>query len=366
MQQAGAGRTMERNEYRGVAQWLIVCCALVFAMVVLGGVTRLTHSGLSIVEWQPIAGTLPPMTDAQWQELFAKYRETPEYRYVNAGMTLEGFKGIFWLEYFHRLLGRVIGLAFLLPFAYFLWRGTVRGRLAGTLGLVFVLGALQGVIGWLMVQSGLVSDPRVSAHRLALHLMLAFAIYAAMLWIALDLLADRRAPASAAGSGALRGLSTAVVAVVALMALTGAYVAGIRAGLAYNTFPLMNGRLIPPEIWMLEPWWRNFFSNMATVQLTHRLSAWLLAVLVVALWFSARRPGTPQRVRILSHALLGAFLLQFSLGIATLLLAVPVALGAAHQGGALVVFTVALVLAHALRASAEPRGSGLAVAVASR
>jgi cytochrome c oxidase assembly protein subunit 15 len=323
-------------------------------MVVLGGATRLTHSGLSIVEWQPIVGAVPPLNASQWEEVFAKYRETPEYRQVNAGMTLDEFKGIFWLEYFHRLLGRVIGVVFLIPFLYFLVRNRLDRPLAWKLGGILLLGGLQGVVGWYMVKSGLVDDPRVSQYRLALHLALAFIIYAAMLWIALDLRASAR-EGSAAGAEGLRGLSIAATITVCMMVLTGAFVAGIRAGLAYNTFPLMNGHVVPPEILMLEPWWLNFFSNMATVQFDHRLFAWLLAALVLALWIRTMRTGAPRRVRVLVHALTAAVALQIALGIATLLFAVPVALGVAHQAGALIVLTAAIALNHSLRRSTRRR-----------
>ena len=341
---------------RRIAAWLIACCALVFAMVVLGGVTRLTRSGLSIVEWQPIVGTLPPLTSADWQELFLKYQQTPEYRRVNPGMSLEGFKGIFWLEYFHRLLGRLIGAAFLLPLAYFLWRRALTPPLGLKLAGIFLLGALQGALGWFMVMSGLVDDPRVSHYRLTAHLALAFAIFAAMLWIALDLLAPAPARAAASGRlGRLRRLAWTVTLLVIAMVLTGGLVAGIRAGYAYNTFPLMNGRWVPPEIFLIEPWYLNFFNNMATVQFDHRLVAWLLAVAVPWLWYEAGRAELPARARRLTHFLLAALALQIALGISTLLLAVPVALAAAHQAGALVVFTAALAVTHALRGAGATR-----------
>ena len=341
-----AGRDGMRRQ---VAYWLLACCALVFAMVVLGGVTRLTHSGLSIVEWQPIVGAIPPLDESQWEAAFAKYRETPEHRQVNAGMSLEAFKGIYWVEYFHRLLGRLIGVAFLLPFLWFAARRALDGRLAWKLAGIFALGALQGALGWYMVKSGLVDDPRVSPYRLTAHLALAFLIYGAMLWIALDLLFPRAG--NAGGPDGLRRLSMAVTGLVAMMVLTGGFVAGIRAGLAYNTFPLMNGRVLPPELFMLEPWWDNFFHNMATVQFDHRVFAWALALAVPALWIKAMRGPAPRRVKLLAHGLLAALAAQMALGITTLLLAVPVALGAAHQGGALVVFTFALALNHALRAA---------------
>ncbi len=335
---------------RRIAAWLITCCALVFAMVVLGGITRLTHSGLSIAEWQPLVGTLPPLTSADWQALFLKYQQTPEYQKVNAGMSLDGFKGIFWLEYFHRLLGRLTGVAFFAPFLYFVWRRALAMPLVLKLGGIFVLGALQGVMGWYMVKSGLVDDPRVSQYRLTAHLALAIAIYGAMLWIALDLLFLE------AGRGvALRGLrrarrlAWAVTALVIAMAVTGGFVAGIRAGYAYNTFPLMNGNLIPPELFLIEPWYLNFFNNMATVQFDHRLIAWLLAFAVPWLWYEAGRAGLPARTRLLTHLLLAAAAVQIALGIATLLLVVPAALAAAHQTGALVVFTIALTLNHSMQ-----------------
>lgn len=335
---------------RPVAAWLLACCALVFAMVVLGGVTRLTRSGLSIVEWQPLVGTLPPLTAADWQELFSKYQQTPEYRLVNPGMSLDGFKGIFWLEYFHRLLGRLIGVAFFVPFLYFLWRRALAMPLLLKLAGVFVLGALQGVIGWYMVKSGLIDDPRVSQYRLTAHLALAFAIYAAMLWIALDLLTTAAGrPAAAHGLRRVRRLAWGVTVLVVALVVTGGFVAGIRAGFAYNTFPLMNGHLVPPELFLIEPWYLNFFNNMATVQFDHRLFAWLLAFTVPWLWVEAGRAGVPAYARALTHLMLATLALQIALGITTLLLVVPAALAAAHQAGALVVFSVALALNHALR-----------------
>ncbi|TMG92592.1 MAG: heme A synthase [Betaproteobacteria bacterium] len=318
---------------RAVAFWLLACCALLFAMVVVGGVTRLTHSGLSIVEWQPIVGALPPLDDAGWQETFGKYKQTPEYRLVNPGMSLEGFKSIFWWEYVHRLLGRLIGAAFLLPLLWFALRRRINLALTWKLLAIFGLGGLQGALGWYMVQSGLVDNPRVSQFRLTAHLGIAFLIYAAMLWVALDLLFPR----ASAVSGGVRRFAAALAILI------------IRAGLAYNTFPLMNGRLVPPEIFSLDPWYLNFFSNMATVQFDHRLIAWLLAFLVPWFWLRVRREAVSSRARLGAHLLLAALALQIALGIATLLLAVPVTLAAAHQAGALLVFSAALFAAHSLR-----------------
>jgi len=331
-----------------VAVWLLVCCSLVFAIVVVGGITRLTRSGLSIVEWQPIVGVLPPLDDTAWQEAFQKYRQTPEYRLVNPDMGLAGFKRIFWWEYLHRLLGRLIGLAFFVPLLWFALRGRIARALTWKFAGIFALGALQGAMGWTMVQSGLVDDPRVSQYRLAAHLGIAFLIYAAMLWIALDLFSPRAPRTNAAPEG-LRRFAVALAVLIFLMVLSGGFVAGIRAGLAYNTFPLMNGHVVPPEIFAIEPWYLNFFSNMATVQFDHRLLAWLLAFLVPWFWLRVRREAVPRRAGLAADLLLATLALQIALGIATLLLAVPVPLAAAHQAGALLVFSAALLTAHSLR-----------------
>ena len=335
---------------RAVAAWLVACCALVFAMVVVGGVTRLTHSGLSIVEWQPIVGTLPPLSDAQWEATFEKYRQTPEYRLVNAGMSLAEFKGIFWWEYYHRLLGRLIGVAFLVPFLWFLLRRRIPPCYGPKLAGIFVLGGLQGAMGWYMVKSGLVDDPRVSQFRLTAHLGLAFLIFGAMQWVAMSLTYPAGVGDGDGRTRSARRWARGFAGLVFLMVLTGGFVAGIRAGFAYNTFPLMNGSLVPPEIMMIEPWWRNFFWNMATVQFDHRLGAWLLFFLAPVLWWKVMRADVPARARVGAHLLLAMLAVQIALGIATLLLVVPLTLAAAHQGGAVLLFALALNLAHALRA----------------
>jgi len=330
---------------RAVAAWLFACCALVFAMIVVGGATRLTHSGLSITEWQPIVGAVPPLSDAAWEAAFAKYRATPEYRLVNHGMSVAEFKRIFWWEYAHRLLGRAIGLAFLLPLLWFAWRRAVPQGYGWKLAGIFVLGGLQGALGWYMVQSGLVDDPRVSQFRLTAHLTLAFAIFAAMQWIAMSLIWPPT-PASAS----LRRLALAATVLVLLMVVTGGFVAGIRAGFAYNTFPLMNGHLLPPEATILTPLWKNFFYNMAMVQFDHRLAALALAVAVAALWWRVRRArDASARTRTGAHLLLAAVVLQAALGIATVLHAVPLVLGILHQAGAVLVLAAALNVLHAVR-----------------
>ena len=330
-----------------IAAWLFLCASLVLVMVVVGGITRLTHSGLSIVEWQPLVGTLPPLSHADWETLFAKYRETPEFRLVNFDIDLAGFQRIFWWEWIHRLLGRLIGVVFLLPFLWFLLRGRLERPLAWKLAGVFLLGALQGALGWYMVASGLVDDPRVSHFRLTAHLGVALAIFAAELWIALGLLAPT---ARARVAPALARSAHALAALVFVMALSGGFVAGLRAGYAYNTFPLMNGHVIPPEILMLDPWWKNFLYNMATVQFVHRALAWLLLALVPLLWWRALAAPLAPRQRLACHVLFATLALQAALGIATLVTAVPVSLGAAHQGGAVLLLGAAIWAAHELGA----------------
>ena len=330
---------MTPGNAKRVAAWLLCCAALVFAIVVVGGVTRLTRSGLSIVEWQPLAGALPPLGDAAWQELFAKYRGTPEFRQVNFDITLEGFKRIFWWEYAHRLLGRLAGAVFFLPYVFFLWRKMLTPRLAWQLAGVLALGALQGALGWFMVKSGLVDDPRVSHFRLTAHLGVALAIFAAELWLGLGLLFPRVNP--------IKKFESALPLLVYGMALSGAMVAGLRAGYAYNTFPLMNGHLVPPETFLLEPWWNNFLYNMAGVQLVHRAMCWILAIAVPLAWWRGR--GTRA-----GNALLTIFIVQAALGIATLLSGVPVALAATHQAGA--VLLLAATLSNALAGGKAPPG----------
>ena len=332
---------MTDGSRRAVAAWLLVCAAFTLAMVVVGGITRLTESGLSIVQWQPLAGALPPLSQADWDALFAQYRATPQFGKVFPDMTLEGFKSIFWWEFAHRLLGRTVGLVFLVPFLWFLFKKNLSTPLAWKLAGVFVLGGLQGALGWYMVKSGLVDNPRVSHFRLTAHLGLALLIFAAEIWLALDVLSSIEKKKYAP-------LALAVAGLVYLMALSGGFVAGLRAGHAYNTFPLMNGHLVPPEAFMLDPWWHNFLWNVATVQLVHRSIFWLLLILVPALWWRARRGAAS----VAGHHLLALFALQATLGICTLLLAVPIPLAAAHQAGAVLLLAAALWTAQRLRAPA--------------
>ena len=322
---------------------------MVWAMVALGGATRLTGSGLSIMEWAPFRGTLPPLSEAEWQRLFGLYRTIPQYQLVNAGIDLAGFKQIFWLEWGHRLWGRLIGLAFLLPLLWFAFRGMVPRRLLPRLGVLFVLGGMQGAIGWFMVASGFEADrTAVSPYRLVAHLGMALLLYAALVWTALGLLRPVAARLPDAAR-AVRGLAHAAAALLLLTMLAGGFVAGLKAGFTYKTFPLMDGRLVPAGYADLSPWLRNWFENIAAVQFNHRLLATLggLAALAAAGFGWRLLPPGPARQAALGLG--GAVALQYLLGVATLLAVVPVWLGTLHQATAVLVLTLLLLLMHALR-----------------
>ena len=341
--------TMTQDDRNAVATWLTLVATLIFAMVVLGGVTRLTESGLSMTDWRPVTGWLPPLDQAAWQAAFDAYRHSPEYRQINAGMTLAEFKTIFAYEYAHRLLGRVIGIVFLVPFLFFLARGRLDRSLAWKLAAIFVLGGVQGGVGWFMVQSGLVDRPSVSQYRLAMHLGLAFLIYGVIVWTALGL---RHAPAYGAGETWVPGLRRAagwLLGLVSLTVISGAFVAGLDAGMIYNTFPLMGGHLVPVDWGQLAPWWRNLFENPVAVQFDHRVLALATTLATLGLWLQARRQRLSRRSRRIAGLLALMVLVQAGLGIATLLAGVPVWLGALHQAGALVLFTLAIAFPSSLR-----------------
>ncbi len=344
---------MDPRARRQVALWLLLCCSMIFAMVILGGVTRLTGSGLSMVEWDPIFGVVPPLDQAAWEEVFAKYRQSPEYLKVNVGMDLHGFKSIYWFEYSHRLLGRTIGTVFLLPLLYFLWRRRLSARLAARLGFAFVLGGLQGLLGWYMVKSGLVDNPHVSQYRLTAHLSLALVIYAYLLWLLYDLVfADRGDPPANATPG-LKKAAMLLLALVATTIVSGGFVAGLKAGHAYNTFPKMGDHWLPPAGWILQPGWRNLFENIATVQFDHRVLATLTFTSVLLFWLWCWRQRPAPAVRTTTHLLMLMVGVQVALGISTLLQHVPVALASLHQTGALLVLTLTLLLNHRLRNTQE-------------
>lgn len=338
---------------RPVARWLVVCAAMVFAMVILGGATRLTHSGLSMVEWKPLT-VLPPLSDADWQTEFANYQKFPEFQKSNAWMTVADFQDIYWLEYTHRLWGRLIGVVFFVPFAWFLVRRRIDKPLAIKLAGIFVLGGLQGAIGWFMVASGLEDRPSVSQYRLAAHLITAFVLYAAIVWVALDLFRAASPPRPVNDDPKLWRRAATVALTVLLVAFSGALVAGLHAGLIYNTFPLMDGQLIPKGLGDLSPWYLNLFENVMTVQFDHRVLAILLVIKIVGMWARSRRAALPPRARLLTRGVLTMACVQASLGISTLLMVVPVPLALAHQTGALILFTLAICLAHELRPNFVP------------
>jgi cytochrome c oxidase assembly protein subunit 15 len=330
---------------RAVALWLLICCTLVFAMVILGGVTRLTGSGLSMVDWRPFLGWLPPFGDAEWQHVFELYQQSPEFQRVNMQMGVGAFKQIFWLEYLHRLLGRVIGIVFLLPFVFFVAKRYIHAAEWLKYLVMFLLGGLQGVLGWYMVKSGLVDVPHVSQYRLTAHLVAAFLIYAYMFWVALSLLYP--AGKSPRHPWFIRSLGVTVL--TALTIVSGGFVAGLKAGKIFNTFPMMGDFWIPPGAMTLQPIWRNFFENAATVQFDHRVLAITTFLTVVVFWIGARNADLPQRARKAVNALLHTATLQLVLGITTLLMAVPIVLGALHQAVAMLLFTVSLFVLHSVR-----------------
>jgi cytochrome c oxidase assembly protein subunit 15 len=331
-----------------VRWWLFSIAALIAIMVLVGGATRLTESGLSIVEWKPVTGTLPPLNQEQWTEAFDAYKTIPQYRELNAGMSLGEFKTIFWWEWSHRLLGRAIGVAYLLPFLWFLWRGVLSADLRRRLWLIFGLGALQGGVGWWMVASGLSQRVEVSQYRLATHLILALLIFAAIVWT-LRRLTDRP---PLIVSARLRITSLALLVLTFVQLYLGALVAGLRAGRVFNTWPEIDGALIPSaaRLFFEEPWWRNLFDNTLTVQFEHRMTAYALLVLAVLHALDAVRSRAGAAAVNGALALVAVITLQAMLGILTLLHQVPILLALAHQAVAIAVLMLAIFQAERLAA----------------
>ena len=393
----------EKLQHGAVAAWLFLCCALIFLMVVVGGITRLTLSGLSITEWNPVIGIIPPLTSAQWAAEFARYQQVPEYRAIHYGMSLADFKTIYFWEYTHRLLGRLIGIAFAVPLGWFWIRGKLPGRLKPALAGILALGFAQGLLGWYMVKSGLADRVEVSQYRLVAHLALALAIYSLILWTALGLLrkpagvlpgsasAAHRLGSSWPGSTRLatcspdgqtpvastwmpgsspgmtdfgyaagrvgagwRRAAEGLIALVGLTIAAGGFVAGTRAGLTYNTFPLMDGRLIPTGYAELHPFIRNWFENVTAIQFDHRLLAMTTIAAALLLWAAGLRSALPAPTRVALWALLAAAAVQVALGISTLLLVVPIPLAAAHQAGAVLLLTAGIFFRHTLRSLPRP------------
>ena len=327
-----------------VTTWLYVVAILVFIMVIVGGATRLTDSGLSITEWQPIVGAIPPLGQADWLEAFEKYKQIPEYQSVNRGMSLDEFKFIFWWEWGHRFLGRLIGLAFFFPFMFFWLTGRLEKSLLPSLIALFVLGGLQGAMGWYMVMSGLVDRVDVSQYRLAAHLTLAAVIFAGLIWVALGIGKPAR--------GALRLGPAALIVLILLQIAAGGLVAGLDAGLAYNTWPLMDDAIVPDGMLSMSPWWVNLFENVITVQFQHRMIAYLVVIAVI----------DEARKTILRHtgaempawSMVLTVIIQVALGIMTLLAFVPLTLALLHQGGAFVLLAAAIWHLHSSMAPTRP------------
>jgi cytochrome c oxidase assembly protein subunit 15 len=335
---------------RAIRLWLLAVAALVFATLLVGGATRLTESGLSIVEWKPVTGTVPPLSDNAWQTEFEKYQATTQYQQLNRGMTLPEFKTIYWWEWTHRLLGRLIGAAFLFPFVWFLWRGWVPRGLKLRLWGIFALGAAQGAVGWWMVASGLVGRVSVSQYRLAFHLTLACVIFTALVWTAQSL-----APRAALTlPRRLRFEAGLLLALVLLQIYAGALVAGLDAGLSYNTWPLIDGGLVPTadRLWFVAPAWRNFFENGLMAQFNHRMIAYAICVFVVLHLIDVMRSRVPEAAKNGALLVACAVFVQASLGIVTLLHQAPLDLALTHQGMAILLLTLAVL--HAQRMAGRP------------
>jgi cytochrome c oxidase assembly protein subunit 15 len=339
---------LSRGWDRAVQLWLFAVAGLILAMITVGGATRLTDSGLSITEWQPILGAIPPLSEADWLAAFAKYKEIPEYHLVNAGMSLDAFKSIYWWEWSHRFLGRFIGVAFAIPFFFFWAKRAIRPGNTAKYAGVLVLGGLQGAIGWFMVKSGLVDRVDVSQYRLALHLTVAFMLLSLVVWLALDLSQS----AGTRAEGKREGVTGAtwIVGLIFLQTILGAFVASLKGGLTHNTWPTMNGKLVPDEILAIEPWYHNPFENPVTAQFDHRLVAYTVCAFVLwNVWTLLRASQQTAAVRNSALLLLAGVLAQIALGIWTLLEAVPLGLGIAHQAGAAVLLVIAVRHLHILR-----------------
>jgi cytochrome c oxidase assembly protein subunit 15 len=328
---------------RQIAYWLFFCAAVIFGMILLGGVTRLTSSGLSMVDWKPIMGVIPPMTQADWQEMFLKYQQFPEYQKINVGMSLEDFKPIFMYEYLHRVLGRLIGVIFIVPFLFFYFSRRIKTGLTPKLVIMLVGGGCQGLLGWYMVKSGLVDNPHVSQYRLTAHLGAAVLIYGFILWTAFGLVLTARAQPVE-----LQRFSMGISALIYLMILSGGLVAGTHAGNAYSTWPLMGDSFVPAGLYAMTPAWLSAFEDITTIQFNHRMFAYLIVALVVAFAIRAFRFGVVGRLKVGIFCLIGLLGMQVTLGISTLIFYVPIPVAAAHQVGAVALLTASLFISHCL------------------
>jgi cytochrome c oxidase assembly protein subunit 15 len=353
-----AGSAITARNDRRVSNWLFAICFMLLGMIALGGATRLTGSGLSIMEWKPLSGIVPPLTHAQWEHLFALYQQIPQYRLEHQGFGLAGFQHIFWLEWIHRFWGRMIGLVLFVPLVFFAATGAIGWRMIARLLLFFVLGGLQGAIGWFMVASGFDSDSvAVAPAKLVLHLSFAFALYAAILWTAFSV--RRPVPEPIAGSeGAVwtRRLVTIAACVLAVTVVAGGFTAGTHAGFVYNSFPTMDGHLLPPHYGSLHPFWRNWFQNLGAVQFDHRILATLTALTIGGALVVGLRSSLTKNAHDALMLLGWAVLAQYALGITTLLLVVPAWAGTLHQTFAAILLSVTLFTLHRLRGVGGPSG----------
>lgn len=332
-----------------IIYWLFTGCFLIFIMVIIGGITRLTQSGLSIVEWNLIMGSLPPMNADDWQVLFQKYQTSPQYKLINNGISLEEFKSIFWWEYIHRLFGRFIGLVFFVPFVYFWIKKKFDAPLLKKVLIVFALGGLQGVLGWYMVASGLVKNPFVSHYRLAAHLITAFSAFGFTFWVALGLLFPSNELVKNSTLKGLKRLINALFVILIIQIIYGAFVAGMHAGKIYNTFPLMGDSLMPESVYAMNPWWKNFLENHSGVQFIHRYMAYTVATLAAVIWYKSRKERLHPKVINAINFMASIVVVQFLLGVFTLVYGVPVSLGVIHQAGAFILFASLIYLVFWIR-----------------
>ncbi|MEC9347939.1 MAG: COX15/CtaA family protein [Pseudomonadota bacterium] len=349
MKQIESAAAVTRSGRKAVVIWLFTVAALIFLMVVIGGITRLTESGLSMVEWHPVTGWLPPLSEEAWQAEFAKYRNFPEYQKVNRGMSLEDFQAIYAWEYGHRLLGRIIGIVFFVPFVLFALSGRIRRDEIPWFAFLFVAGGAQGALGWFMVQSGLVDRPDVSQYRLCAHLLLAFIIYALIVWTAWRI---REEGTGRIAVPEMNGFAVGLTALVLLQIALGAFVAGTNAGMVYTTWPLMDGKLVPDGLFAFDPAWLAPFEDHLTIQFLHRVNGYLLLAVGIWAWMAARK-GNDDRARRTAGGIAHGILFQVAVGIVTLVLVVPVWLGAVHQATALLIWTAVLRLLFIARTDAR-------------
>ena len=331
---------------RQIAYWLLICAAVIFGMILLGGVTRLTNSGLSMVDWKPLMGIIPPLSEADWQAMFLKYQQFPEYQKINIGMSLEEFKPIFMYEYLHRVLGRFIGIIFILPFLFFFFTKRIKAGLTPKLIIMLIGGGFQGLLGWYMVKSGLVDNPRVSQYRLTAHLGAAVLIYSFILWTAFSLISPKSDQPIE-----LKNFAYSLSGLIFLMILSGGLVAGTHAGHAYSTWPLMGDSFIPAGLYSMAPAWLSAFEDITTIQFNHRMFAYLIVVLVAIFAVKILRSDLKGSARIGVYCLIGLLIMQVTLGISTLVFYVPVPVAAAHQVGAVALLSASLFVSHILRHS---------------